>query len=287
MDAMFLLIEARRHSLYYFSQRRVTALERGFFAHVLLANAVCSRGSSAPALRPVPSLDMSQRWDGVVQLVGLGASAGAGTGPGAGAGAWTGGGAGGGPSGPMPGPSPAGPGWDQGDAGMATIGMATATAGMATVTGGLFTLELEQWDAALKALMLAPPGWPTVASVFECYADGFPVGLPCVCHGMLSHVVSSPPSDHIQRVTWPAVYYCLSRQFGFLFVAVFLGMTFKIYIESGNQPRSLVYPAYGALVAAVVSLVIFLCRPKRGVKGGARKKTRQVQHSYARFDKAI
>jgi hypothetical protein len=135
MDAMFLLIEARRHSLYYFSQRRVTALERGFFAHVLLANAVCTpaRGSSAPALRPVPSLDMNQRWDGVVQVVGSG-------GPG--------------------GPSPLGPGSvDGGDpSGMATIGMATATAGMATVTGGLFTLELEQWDAALKALMLAPPG---------------------------------------------------------------------------------------------------------------------------------
>ena len=105
--------------------------------------------------------------------------------------------------------------------------------------------------------------------------------------GNPSSLVYFAVADHIQRVTWPAVYYCLSRQFGFLFMAVFLGMSFKVYIESESKLESLLYPMYGGLVALFVSFLIFLCRPRRGKAGGARKKVKQVLHSYARFDKAI
>ena len=151
MNSMFLVIEARRHSLFVFSQRRVISLERGFFAHMLLAD-VLLPGSSPPMPHvPEPPLHRA--------------------------------------------------------ASLSDLGMATA---------GMFTVQLHQWDSALKMLMLAPP-------------------------------------DHIQRVTWPALYFCITHHFGFLFAAVYMGWLYKIFLDDGFTLPNCVLGAAIAFVAIIVS----------------------------------
>jgi uncharacterized membrane protein len=155
MNSMFLVIEARRHSLFVFSQQRVIALERGFFAHMLLAD-VLLPGSSPP----MPHTHVA--------------------------------------------PPPPPP----------TLHRAVSVSEMGMATAGMFTAQLHQWDGALKMLMLAPP-------------------------------------DHIQRVTWPALYFCITHHFGFLFAAVYIGWLFKVSLAD-EMDQATEYIAVGVAVGAVV-----------------------------------
>ena len=138
MDVGFLVIEARRWSLFSFSRNRVLMLERGFFGSELLGDV---------------------------------------------------------DSGPLATPNP----WPQSSS----------------------------WKVQLKRLMLAP-------------------------------------TQHVERVTWGGIYVRLTRQYGYLFIAVYIGWCFKLY----EQRASVNVVAWGASVTAVAVILAAIVVKFRPIDGG-------------------